>query len=149
MSSFVPSMHLQAELAAAVRVRAYVLPATKCTRCAFLTLCLCVVCMCSAWRPRTQTSAGVKSMLNGGQVVALVSIHDMQVQGPENIIGFTFISLRPGGGVLDNWHPLHAGPAHSASSRGEGSPPFDPRQRQPLTGHMGALSSINVRTSYE
>lgn len=122
-----------------------------CQPCACLTLCVCVVCVCvcSEWRPRTQTSAGVKCFLHGGQVVALVSIHDMQVHGPDNIIGFTFISLRPGGGVSDNWHPLYAGPAHIAASAREGSPPVDPRQRQPLFGHMGAPSSINVRTSYE
>jgi len=109
------------------------------------------------WRMRT--SAGVKSLLSGRDAVLLISVHDVKVEGPGNIIGFALIHLRAGAGVQDAWHPLSAGEAYVSSERPGGDELADPGLERPevagaqkgkvaLRGHSGALAALNLRTSY-
>lgn len=85
----------------------------------------------------------------------LVSIHDMQVQGQDNMIGYTFLEPRALAGILDVWHPLHAGPAYmkgvedaAESLENEKMSGRIVGARQLLRGHSGTGSSINIITSY-
>ena len=87
----------------------------------------------------------------------LVSIHDMQVQGQDNMIGYTFLEPRALAGILDAWHPLHAGPAYMKGA-GDAAELLENEKvsgrivgvgaRQLLRGHSGTGSSLNIITSY-
>ena len=82
----------------------------------------------------------------------LVSIHDVQMQGYSNALGFTMVPLGPCFGVKDGWYTLHAGPAapHQGSTEHDSSDAslHGRCARRPLRSHSGALSSINLRITY-
>ena len=113
------------------------------------------------WQSRT--SEGVRPWLSGRDTVLLISVHDIKADGPNNIIGFTLVQLRPGTGVNDSWHPLLAGPAYmSAEMHDSGEKdheskdlaghakllPISLKERVQLRGHSGAVSSIHLKTTY-
>jgi hypothetical protein len=113
----------------------------------------------SDWRVRT--SVGIRTQLSGRDTVLLVSVHDVKVEGPANIIGFAFVPLRAGDRgswhKKDAWHPLLAGSAYVSTGRPDGDDVAEPGHERPelaqkervsLRGHSGALSSINLRTAY-
>lgn len=79
----------------------------------------------SMWRSRRSNDDG------SGPCVLFVSIHDTQAQkGEDEVIGEVWIPLRPGAGVVDSWYPL-------LTADGE-----------PVKGHGGSDSSVNLRTSF-
>ena len=97
--------------------------------------------------------AGLKPMLNGGHVAILVSVHDVQVHGQSNTLGYTLIPLSPCG-VQDGWYSLHAGSAApddasmtQSGSQARGMDRFC--ARRPLCSHAGDPSSINLWVAYE
>jgi hypothetical protein len=113
----------------------------------------------SDWRVRT--SAGIRTQLSGRDTVLLVSVHDVKVEGPANILGFTIVPIRAGDRGLwhknDAWHPLFAGSAYVYKGRQDGDDVAESGHERPeltqkewvsLRGHLGALSSINLRTAY-
>ena len=91
-------------------------------------------------------------MLNGGHVAILVSVHDVQVQGQSNTLGYTLIPVSPCS-VRDEWYTLNAGPAapdDSTTQSGSETTEMDRfGTRRPLCSHAGDPSSINLWIAYE